>query len=141
MCSPVSPPLILPVVVEEVGDAPVPEAPSLILVVVDEINSGTPVAAQVELVPSAPGSGLPPSPGFSPFVWPVDDGGIDVADLCARISGDCSLTLSPISRVSSGVSDAAVSPEVRVLVSPLADSSSSGTGGGLRTLAPAVGGQ
>ena len=124
MCSPVSPPLILPVVVEEVDDAPEPEAPSLILLVVDENSSGTPVAVRVELVPSAPGSGVPPPPGFSPFVWPVDDGGMDVDDLCVRIGGDCSLTLSPIGRVSSVVSDAAGSPEVGVLVSPLADSSS-----------------
>ena len=74
-CSPVLPPLILPVVVEEVVDAPESEAPSLILPVVEEINSGAPVAARVELVPSTMGSGLPPPPGFSPFVWPVDDGG------------------------------------------------------------------
>ena len=65
MCSPESPPLILPVVVEEVSDAPEPEVPSLILPVVDENSSGTPVAARIELVPSAPGSGLPPPPGAS----------------------------------------------------------------------------
>ena len=40
-CSPVFPPLILPVVVEEVVDAPESEAlPSLILPVVEEFNSG-----------------------------------------------------------------------------------------------------
>ena len=63
-------------------------------------------------------------PGFSPFVWPVDDGGMDVEDLCDQISGDCSLTLSLIGRVSSDVSDAAGSPAVGVLISSLADSSS-----------------
>ena len=130
-CSPVLPPLILPVVMEEVVDAAGPEAPSLILPVVEKINSGAPVTVRVELGPSATGSGLPPPPGFSPFVWPVDDGGMDVDDLCARISGDCSLTLSPIGRVSSDMSDAAGSPEVGVLVSPLADRSSE--------VAPAVG--
>ena len=46
---------------------------------------------------------------------------MDVDDLCARISGDCSLTLSPIGRVSS---DVAGSPEVGVLISALADCSS-----------------
>ena len=123
-CSPVLPPLILPVVVEEVVDDAESEASSLILPVVEEINSGAPMAARVELVPSATGSDLPLPPGFSPFVWPVDDGGMDVDDLCARINGDCSLTLSPIGRVSSDGSDAAGSPEVGVLISPLANSSS-----------------
>ena len=124
-CSPVFPPLILPVVVEEVVDVPESEArPSLILLVVEEFNSGAPVATRVDLVPFATGSGLPPPPGFSPFVWPVDDGGMDVDDLCVQISGDCSLTLSPIGWVSSDISDAAGSPEEGVLISPSADSSS-----------------
>ena len=74
-CSPVLPPLILMVVVEEVIDVPESEAlPSLILPVVEEFNSGTPVATTVDLVPIAMGFGLPPLPGFSPFVWPEDDG-------------------------------------------------------------------
>ena len=123
-CSPVFQPLILPVVAEEVVDDPESEAPSLILLVVEEFSSGAPVAARVDLVPSATGSGLTPPPGCSPFVWPVDDGVMDVEDLCDQISGDCSLTLSLIGRVSSDVSDAAGSPAVGVLISPLADSSS-----------------
>ena len=123
-CSPVFPPLILPVVVEEVVDVAESEAlPSLILsVVVEEVVA--PVATRVDLVSFATGSGLPPPPGFSPFVWPVDDGGMDVDDLCAPISGDGSLTFSPIGRVSSDVSDAAGSSEEGVLISPLADNSS-----------------
>ena len=76
------------------------------------------------MVPSTTGSGLPPPPGFSPFIWPVDDGGMDVDDLCAQIGGDCSLILLPISRESSDLSDASDSPEVGVLISPLEDSSS-----------------
>ena len=64
-CSPVFPPLILPVVVEEVVD--VPALPSLILPVVEEFNSGAPVATRVDLVPFATVSGLPPPPGFSPM--------------------------------------------------------------------------
>ena len=69
------PPLILPVVVEEAAVVSETEEPSLILPVVEELNSGTPVAEQVEMEPSAMGSGLPPPHGFPPFVWPVDDGG------------------------------------------------------------------
>ena len=126
-CSQVVPPLILPVVVEEVIvvlETECSEEPSLILLVVEELNSGTPVVARVDMVPSMMGSGLPPPPGFSPFIWPVDDGGMDVYDLCAQISGDCSLILSPISRESLDLWDAMDSPEVGVLISPLEDSSS-----------------
>ena len=108
-------PLILPVVVEEAVVVSGTEVPSLILPVVEELNNGTPVADQVVMEPSTMESGLPPPPGFPPFVWPVDDGGMDVDDLCTRISGDSSLTLSPISR------DA---PEVGALFSPVEDSSS-----------------
>ena len=62
-CSPVFSPLILPVVVEEVFDVPESEAlSSLILPVVEEFNSGAPVATRVDLVPCATGSGLPPPP-------------------------------------------------------------------------------
>ena len=91
---------------------------------VEEFNGGAPEAMRVDLVPITTGSGLPPPPGFSPFVWPIDDGGMDVDDLCVPISGDCSLTFSPIGRVSSDVSDAAGSSEEGVLMSPSADSSS-----------------
>ena len=71
-CSPVFSPLILPVVVEEVFDVPESEAlSSLILPVVEEFNSGAPVATRVDLVPCATCSGLPPPPGLSPFVWPL----------------------------------------------------------------------
>ena len=63
--SPVFPPLILPVVVEEVVDIPESEVlPSLILPVVEEFNSGAPVATRVDLVPIATGSGLPPPPSW-----------------------------------------------------------------------------
>ena len=69
------PSLILPVVVEEISDAPEPESPPLILPVVVEDSSIAPVEELIELVPSALGSSLPPPPGFSPFSWPVNDGG------------------------------------------------------------------
>ena len=57
-------------------------------------------------------------------------GGMDVDDLCTRISGDSSLTLSPISRGSSDLSDATDTPEVGALFSPIEDSSSEVTPGG-----------
>ena len=69
-------------------------------------------------------SSFPPPPGFSPFSWPVDDGGMDVDELCSRIGVDCLPSLSPIGPVCSDVSDSTDSPGVGVLVSPLIDSSS-----------------
>ena len=45
-------------------------------------------------------------------------------ELCSQIGVDCSPSLSPIGQVSSDVSDATVSPEGGVLVSPLVVSSS-----------------
>ena len=50
-----------------------------------------------------PESGVLPPPGFPPFVWPEDDGELDIDNLCAWFSGDSSLTLSPISRESSAI--------------------------------------
>ena len=133
MCSPEAdlPPLILPVVVTDINVAPETVSPPLILPVVVEESSVALAAGLIELVPSAPSSSLPPPPGFSPFAFPLDDGGLDADELCTRLGMNCSPSLSPIGRVSSDVPDLAVSPEVGVLVSPIVDGSSD--------VAPAVG--
>ena len=123
-CSQLVPPLILPVVVEEAVLVSETGVPSLILPVVEELNNDEPAAELVEMEPSTSESRLPPPPGFPHFVWPEDDGGMDIDDLCARFSRDSSLTLSPISRRSSDLSDATDAPEVGALLSPLEDSSS-----------------
>ena len=123
-CSQLVPPLILPVVGEEAVLVSEAGVPSLILPVVEELNNDAPSAELVEMEPSTLESGLPPPPGFPPFVWPEDDGGMGIDDLCTRFSGDSSLTLSPISRGSSDLSDAMDAPEVGALLSPLEDSSS-----------------
>ena len=106
------PPLILPVVVEQavVG---VSEAglPSLTMPVVEDMNPITPPAELVPMTTTMPESRLPPPPGFAPFVWPEDDGGMDVEDLCARFSEDSSLTLSPFSRGSSDIPNTLDVPE------------------------------
>ena len=103
--------------------SPKPESPPLILPVVEEEISEAPVGESIELVPSAPATSLPPPPGFSPFSWPVDDGRMDVDDLCFPFGVDCSPSLSPIGLLCSDVSDSADSPEMGVLVSPVVDSS------------------
>ena len=125
-CSQLVLPLILPVVLEEAVLGSEAGVPSLILPVVEELNNDAPAAELVEMEPSMSESGLPPPPGFPPFVWPEDDGGggMDVDDLCTRFSGDSSLTLSPISRGSSDLSDTTDAPEVAALLSPSEDSSS-----------------
>ena len=121
-CSQLVQPLILPVVVEEAVLVSEAGVPSLILPVVEELNNDAPELVEMEL--SASESGLPPLPGFPPFVWPEDDGGMHIDDLCTWFSGDSSLTLSPISQGSSDLSDATDVPEVGALISPLEDSSS-----------------
>ena len=92
------PPLILLVVVEEAVLALEAGVTPLILPAVEERISDTPVAELVEMKTTTPESGVPPPPGFPPFVWLEDDGGMDMDDMWARLSGDSSLTLSPISR-------------------------------------------
>ena len=74
--------------------------------------------------PSTSESRLPPPPGFPPFVWPEDDAGMDVDDLCTRFSGDSPLSLWPISRGSSDLSDVTDATEVGALLFPLEDNSS-----------------
>ena len=125
------PPLILPVVVTDINVAPETVSPPLILRVVVEESSVAAAAGLIELVPSTRSSSLPPPPGFSTFAFPLDDGGLDADELCARLGMNYSPSVSPLGRVSSDVPDLAVSPEVGVLVSPIVDGSSD--------VAPAVG--
>ena len=103
--------------------SPEPGSPTQILHVVEEEVVSAPVEELIELVSSAPAAGLPPPPGFLPFSWPVDDGGMVVDVSCFPFSVDCSPSLSPIDLVCSDVSDSVDSPEVGVLVSPLVDTS------------------
>ena len=116
------PPLILPVVVEEVALASETGVPPLILPVVEELVNDTPAAELVGVKTPAPESGVPPPPGFLPFLFPENDGGMDADDICARFGGVTSLTLiSPISRESSDIPHA---PDVSALCPPSQDSSS-----------------
>ena len=133
VCSPEAdlPPLILPVVVTDISVAPETVSLPLILPVVVEESSIAPVAGLIELVPSARSFSLPPSPGFSPFAFPLNDGGLDADELCARLGMNCSSSLSPIGRVCSDIPELVVSPGVGVLVSLIVDGSSD--------VAPAVG--
>ena len=101
--SPVSPPLILPVVVEEAAVVSATRATSLILPVVGEIDNDPPAAELGEMQTTTPESGVPPPLGFPPFLFPENDGGMDANDICARFGGLASLTISQTSRESSDI--------------------------------------
>ena len=104
-------PLILPVVMEE-SVVVVPETglPSLTMPVVEDMDIVTPPVDLVPIKTTQPDSGLPPPPGFAPFIWPESDGGLDVEDLCARLSENSSLTLSPFSQVTSDIPNTTEAP-------------------------------
>ena len=67
---------------------------------------------------------MPPPPGFPPFLFPENDGGMDADDICARFGGLASLTFLQISGESSDISNTTDVPEVGVSRPPLLDSSS-----------------
>ena len=98
---PLSPPLILPVVMEEAAVVSATGTTPLIMPVVEEIENDSPAA---ELQTTTPKSGVLPPPGFPPFLFPENDGGMDADDICARFGGLTSLTFSQISRESSDIS-------------------------------------
>ena len=68
-------PLILPVVVEEATLVSETGVTPLILPVVEELDNDTPPAELVEMKTPTPESGVPPPPGFLPFLFPENDGG------------------------------------------------------------------
>ena len=122
--SPVSLPLILPVVVEEAALVSATGVTPLILPVVEEIDNDTPAVELVEMQTTTLESGVPLPLGFLPFLFPENDGGMDADDICARFGGLASLTLSQISRESSDISHAMDVPVVGVSRPPSLDSSS-----------------
>ena len=63
---------------------------------------------------------IPPPPGFSPFSWPVDDGNMDIDQLCFPFNVDCSPD------VLTGRPD--VEPSLSPITPVLADDSESGLG-------------
>ena len=69
------PPLILPVVVEEATLVAETRVTPLILPVVEEIDNDTSAAEMVNKKTPTPEYGVPPSPGFLPFLFPENDGG------------------------------------------------------------------
>ena len=90
----------------------------------EEIDNDPPVAELVEMQTTTLESEVPPPPGFPPFLFPENDGGMDADDICARFGGLASLTLSQISRELSNISHTKEMPEVGVSRPHSLDSSS-----------------
>ena len=78
--SPVSPPLILPVVMDEAAVVSATGAMPLIMPVVEGIENDPQAAELVEMQTTTSESGVPPPPGFPPFLFPENDGGMDADD-------------------------------------------------------------
>ena len=76
-----------------------PVSLQLILPVVEEIENDPPTSEVDEIQTTMPESGVPPPPGFPPFLFPEKDGGMDADDICARFGGPAWLTFPQISRV------------------------------------------
>ena len=110
--------LILPVMMEEAAVVSTTGATPLIMPVVEEIENDSPAAELVEIQTTTPKSGVLPPPGFPPFLFPENDGGMDVDDICARFGGLTSLTFAQICTDETDV------PEAGVSCPPSLDSSS-----------------
>ena len=61
--------------------------------VVEVTDEDAPASEGDGLQTCSPESEMPPPPGFAPFVFPDDDGGIDVDEICARL-GECATETS-----------------------------------------------
>ena len=83
----VSQPLTPPVVVEEAAVVSKTGPTPLNMPVVERIEYDSPAAEPVELQTITPESGVLPPPGFPPFLFPENDGGMDADDICARFGG------------------------------------------------------
>ena len=99
-------------------------SPPLILPVVEEIENNPPTTELDEIRTTTPESGVPPPPGFPPFLFPENDGGMDADDICARFGGPALLTFPQIGRELSDISHETEVPETVVPRPPSLDSSS-----------------
>ena len=119
-----SPPLTLPVVMEEAAVVSKTGPTPLIMPVVERIEYDSPAAEPVEIQTITPECGVLPPPGFPPFLFPENDGGMDADDICARFGGLASLTFAWIGWESSDIPDETDVPEACVSLRPSLDSSS-----------------
>ena len=117
-------PLTLPVVMEEATVVSTTGPTPLIMPVVEKIEYDSPAAEPVKMQTITPKSGVLPPPGFPPFLFPENDGGMDADDICARFGGLASLKFAQIGRESPDIPDEMDVPEAGVSLRPSLDSSS-----------------
>ena len=122
------PPLILPVLVEEAAPVSETGVTPLIMPVVEELDNDTPATELVEMKTTTPEYVVPPPPGFLPFLFPENDGGMEFIDISSYRSGVIGQS-GRNGRASSGW----------FVLSLKGQFVGSDTGGRLRLLAPVVG--
>ena len=91
-----------------------PVSPPLTLPVVEKVEDDPPTSAVDETRITMPESGMPPPPGFPPYLFPENDGGMDADDICARFGGPTKLTCQQSGRELPGISYETEVPEVVV---------------------------
>ena len=121
---PVNEPLTLTEGMEEAAVVSKTGPTPLIMPVVDRIEYDSPEAEPVELQTITQESGVLPPPGFPPFLFPANDGGMTADAICARFGGLASLTFVQIGRESTDIPDETDVPEAGVSLRPSLDSSS-----------------
>ena len=60
------------------------------------MEDNTPTSEVDEIQTTTPESGMTPPPGFPPFMFPEDDGGMDADEICARFGGPTTVTCQQI---------------------------------------------
>ena len=115
-----------------------PISPPLTQPVLEEMDEDTPTSEVDEFQITSPESGTPPPPGFPPFVFPEDDGGMDADEICARFGGSTTGTCQQMGPELPDIPEETKAPEVVV---PRPPSIGSDTGGGLCLFAFTVGEQ
>ena len=90
-------------------------SPPLTQPVVEVTDEDAPASEGDGLQTCSPESEMPPPPGFPPFVFPDDDGGIDVDEISARL-GECATDTSQ--EMDPGLPDIPEESEVPEVVVP-----------------------
>ena len=91
-----------------------PIDPPLTQPVVEEMEEDTPTSEVDVLQTTSPESERPPPPGFPPFVFPEDDGGMDADDICACFGDSATETCQPMAPESPDIPEETKAPELAV---------------------------
>ena len=89
-------------------------SPPLTQPVVEGMEEDTPTSEVDGFETSSPESERPPPPGFPLFVFPEDDGGIDVDEICARLGESATETCQEMDPGLPDIPEESEAPEVVV---------------------------